>query len=240
MNKFYEFKKVNEQETDLYVYGDITSMKWYESDVGGYDFAKDLAEIDTDINVHINSYGGEVSEGLAIYNLLKAFPHKVTTINDGFACSSASVVFMAGTERVMNKGSLLLIHNAWTYASGDANELRKQADDLEKVTMPSIAIYTSVTGLDEKKIREMMDNETWITSDEALEMGFATSIREEEPKQSINERFLTHQVMENKRLAKELSLNVDLLKTQMMLNEKLANEIDSLKAPKTGWDAFFE
>ena len=71
-------------------------------------------------------------------------------------------------------------------------------------------------------------------------MGFATSIREEEPKQSINEMFLNHQVMENKRLAKELSLNVDLLKTQMMLNEKLANEIDSLKAPKNGWDAFFE
>ena len=134
-------------------------MKWNESDVGGYDFAKDLAEIDTDINVHINSYGGEVSEGLAIYNLLKAFPHKVTTINDGFACSSASVVFMAGTERVMNKGSLLLIHNAWTYASGDSNALRKQADDLEKITMPSIAIYTSVTGMDEKSIKKMMDEE---------------------------------------------------------------------------------
>lgn len=240
MKKFYEFKKVNEEETDLFVYGDITSMKWNESDVGGYDFAKDLAEIETDINVHINSYGGEVSEGLAIYNLLKAFPHKVTTINDGFACSSASVVFMAGDERVMNKGSLLLIHNAWTYVQGDANELRKQADDLEKITMPSIAIYTSTTGLDEAEIKRMMDEETWITSDEALEMGFATSIREEDAKQSINEMFLNHQVMENKKLAKELEMNLGLLNDQRMLNEKLAKEIDLLKTPKNSWDGFFK
>ena len=204
MNKFYEFKKVNEEETELYIYGDITSLKWFEDDVTSYDFAKELAQIDTDLKVRINSYGGEVSQGLAIYNLLKSFDKKVTTVCDVFACSSASVIFMAGDERIMNKASLLLIHNAWTQAVGDSNELRKQAEDLEKVTKPSIDIYVSSTGLDESKIREMMDEETWLTSDEALEMGFATKIIEDEPKQSINEMYLNHQVMENKKLAKQL------------------------------------
>lgn len=204
MNKFYEFKKVNEEETELYIYGDITSLKWFEDDVTSYDFAKELAQIDTDLKVRINSYGGEVSQGLAIYNLLKSFGNKVTTVCDGFACSSASVIFMAGDERIMNKASLLLIHNAWTQAVGDSNELRKQAEDLEKVTKPSIDIYVSATGQDESKIREMMDEETWLTSDEALEMGFATKIIEDEPKQSINEMYLNHQVMENKKLAKQV------------------------------------
>ena len=204
MNKFYEFKKVNEEETELYIYGDITSLKWFEDDVTSYDFAKELAQIDTNLKVRINSYGGEVSQGLAIYNLLKSFDKKVTTVCDGFACSSASVIFMAGDERIMNKASLLLIHNAWTQAVGDSNELRKQAEDLEKVTKPSIDIYVSVTGQDESKIREMMDVETWLTSDEALEMGFATKVVEDEPKQSINEMYLNHQVMENKKLAKQV------------------------------------
>ena len=179
MNKFYEFKKVNEEETELYIYGDITSLKWYEDDVTSYDFAKELAQIDTNLKVRINSYGGEVSQGLAIYNLLKSFDKKVTTVCDGFACSSASVIFMAGDERIMNKASLLLIHNAWTQAVGDSNELRKQAEDLEKVTKPSIDIYVSTTGQDESKIIEMMDEETWLTSDEALEMGFATKVIED-------------------------------------------------------------
>lgn len=204
MRKFYEFKKVNEEETELYIYGDITSIKWFEDDVTSYDFAKELAQIDTNLKVRINSYGGEVSQGLAIYNLLKSFDKKVTTVCDGFACSSASVIFMAGDDRIMNKASLLLIHNAWTFASGDSNELRKQAEDLEKITEPSVKIYTSITGLEESTIREMMDRETWITSDEALEMGFATKVIEDEPKQSINEMYLNHQVMENKRLAKQV------------------------------------
>lgn len=204
MKKFYELKKTSEEETELLIYGDITSLKWEESDVGAYDFAKDLEGVDTNLKVRINSYGGEVAEGLAIYNMLKNFGHKVTTVCDGFACSSASVIFMAGSERLMNKGSLLLIHNAWTNATGDANALRKQAEDLEKMTQPSIDIYTSVTGLPEMTIKEMMDEETWITSDEALDMHFATGIIEDGAKQSMHDTMLNHLVVENKRLAKEI------------------------------------
>lgn len=226
MQKFYEFKKVDEQATDLYIYGDITSYKCDESDVRAFDFAKELSEIGTDLTVHINSYGGEVAEGLAIYNLLKSFGHKVTTVCDGFACSSASVIFMAGTERVMNKGSLLMIHNAWTCAQGNAEELRKQADDLEKITHPSIDIYCLATGLSQDEIKSMMDAETWMTADEALELGFATSIIEEEAKQSINEQYLTHQVFENKKMAKQIA--------------DLKEQIKGLQSEKLdGWSDFF-
>ncbi|MFR1687991.1 MAG: head maturation protease, ClpP-related [Massilimicrobiota timonensis] len=223
--KFYEFKKINEEETELYIFGDITSWPWLKSDVGAFDFAKELSEVETDLKVRINSYGGEVAEGLAIYSLLKSFKHHVTTVCDGFACSAASVVFMAGEKRVMTNSSLLLIHNAWSYASGDANALRKQADDLEKITKPSLDIYKSVSKLSEEEIKKMMDDETWITKEEALEYGFATEIQNIEAQQSINEMYyLSNEILKNKELIKE---NME-LKKALSKSRKL-----------TGWDAFF-
>ncbi len=188
--------------------------------------AKELSEIENDIHVRINSYGGEVSGGLAIYNLLKAFgeKHKVTTYCDGFACSAASVIFMAGQERIMPKSSLLLIHNAWTHASGDFNELRKQADDLEKITMPSLEVYKSVSNLSEEEIQQMMNKQEWITAEEALSYGFATKISEEESaKQSISQQMLQRTILYAKRLEKE--------------NEKLKAEQTTAKNP---WEQYFK
>ena len=205
MNKFYQLKQSNETNTDLFIHGDITSMRWDESDVGSYDFANDLMEVTTpSLTVHINSYGGEVSQGLAIYNLLKSFNGSVKTVCDGFACSAASVIFMAGTEREMPSASLLMIHNAWTYASGNAQSLRKQADDLEKITEPSILAYVEQTGQSREKIVELMDAESWLTADEALELGFATKIISNEVKQSTYDNLVHSLVMSNKRLEKEL------------------------------------
>ncbi|MDO5352887.1 MAG: Clp protease ClpP [Succinatimonas sp.] len=222
--KYFEFSKISEQETELYIFGDITSWPWLESDVGAFDIAKELSGVDTDLRVRINSYGGEVAEGLAIYSLLKAFGHKVTTVCDGFACSAASVIFMAGEKRIMTNSSLLLIHNAWTSASGDANALRKQADDLEKITKPSLDIYKSVSNLSEAEIKQMMDDETWITKEEALAYGFATEIQDVEAQQRINEMYLSHEVLKNKELLKEIK---EL--------KKALNQQEGL----TGWDAFF-
>lgn len=207
MKKFYEFKQESDSITDLYIFGDITSYSWFESDVGSYDMAMDLAEIDTDLCVHINSYGGEVSEGLAIYSLLKSYAskHEVTTYCDGFACSAASVIFMAGTKRIMPMSGLLLIHNAWTFASGDSNELRKQADDLEKITEPSLNIYESVSKLSREEIKSMMDREEWITAEEALSYGFATAIEQElDVQQSLNDKAMQRTVLRMKSLEKEL------------------------------------
>ena len=142
----------------------------------------------SNINVHINSYGGDVSEGLAIYNTLRSSGKNVTTICDGFACSAASVVFMAGSKRVMSPASLLMVHNAWTWAMGNSEELRKQADDLETITQASVEAYKLSANISEDEIKELMDKETWILPEDAKAYGFATDIAEEddgdEPKQS--------------------------------------------------------
>jgi len=177
INKRYYSLAVEDREADIFVYGDITSWGCLESDVSSYTLAKEIEGLDVDvINVYINSYGGEVAEGLAIYNQLRRHKAKVKTYCDGFACSAASVVFMAGDERIMSNASLLMIHNAWMYTAGDPNQLRKDAEELEKITEASINAYMSRVNITEEKLKEMMDAETWITPADALEMGFATSI----------------------------------------------------------------
>ncbi len=216
--RFYQLTNVSEDSATLYIYGDITSIKWFENDVCVYDLAKEIGDLNGKaLTVRINSYGGEVAEGLAIYNLLKSYPGEVTTICDGFACSAASVVFMAGAKRIMPRSSLLMIHNAWTWASGDADDLRKAADDLEKITQPSVEIYTSVSNLDADEIKSMMDAETWIDADEALDFGFATEISEEAAMQSLEDGILAKTVFKNKQL------------------EKKIKELEKAEPVKTGW-----
>lgn len=176
MRKYYSLE-VTGREADVLIFGDITSWEWFENDVSSYTLARQLQELDVDtINVHINSYGGEVAEGLAIYNMLKNHKAKIRTYCDGFACSIASVIFMAGGERVMNSASLLMIHNAWMCTSGNSAQLRKDADDLEIITQASVKAYLSVVNIEEEKLKELLDAESWLLPEEALEMGFATSI----------------------------------------------------------------
>ena len=193
MKKFYQLTQ-NNDVAELYIYGDITSFKFFEDDVTAKNIVDEIKAITAStINVYISSYGGEVQAGLAIYNALKRHNAKVRTICDGFACSIASVIFMAGEERIMNESSLLMIHNAWSYADGNAKELRKIADDLDKITEASIAAYTAHSSLSEEKIREMMDNESWILPDEAIEYGFATAIektKQENASQNARRSFM--------------------------------------------------
>lgn len=206
MRKFFQFTKKNEDVTELTVFGDITSLKWEESDVTAYDFVEELKAIATSkLTVRINSYGGEVSQGLAIYNALQRFPGEVTTVCEGFACSIASVIFMAGTNRMMPRTSLLMIHNAWTMAAGNSADFRKAADDLEKITQPSIEIYKASSILEESAIKKMMDEETWITADEAFSYGFATEIIESETKQMVESFFVNHLVQKIKDYEKQLN-----------------------------------
>lgn len=177
MSKKYFQLTQNNNEVDIQIYGDITSWDWFDGDVSSYTLSKQIEGLECDnINVYINSYGGEVAEGLAIYNQLKRHKAKVKTICDGFACSAASVVFMAGDERVMSSASLLMIHNAWTYTAGNANDLRKQADDLDKITQASINAYLQEVNVTEEELKQMLDDETWITPQEALDMEFITTI----------------------------------------------------------------
>lgn len=178
MKKYYQLvKKEEAREAEISIYGDITSWPWLESDVSAYSLSREIAALDVDsINVYINSYGGEVAEGLAIYNALRRHKAKVKTVCDGFACSIASVIFMAGDERVMNSASLLMVHNAWTHTEGNAEALRKEANDLDTITQATVAAYLERVSISEDKVHELMDGETWLKPTDAMEMGFATSV----------------------------------------------------------------
>lgn len=192
MNRKYFSLEKTEQSATLNIYGDITSWAWFEGEVSAVNLSKQLESLGEveQIDVYINSYGGEVAEGLAIYNALRRHKAKIRTFCDGFACSIASVIFMAGDERVMSESSLLMIHNAWTYASGNSEELRKQADDLEKITQASVEAYKAHSSLPEEEIKALMDAETWILPEEALSYGFATSIDKAENENPSQNAFM--------------------------------------------------
>lgn len=130
------------------------------------------------INVRINSPGGDVFEGQAIYSLLNTSGRRVTVDIDGLAASAASVIAMVGDEIRIAQGGQIMIHNAWTGAVGDANELRKTADVLDQVSGAIAKTYSDRTGKPQEEIQALMDEETWMTSDMAVELGFATSITE--------------------------------------------------------------
>lgn len=220
MEKLYYSLVKNEKnkETDINIFGDITSYDWCESDMSAFKLSKiiqEMKDVET-INVHISSYGGEVKEGLAIYNVLKNHKAKIKTYADGFACSIASIIFMAGDVRIMNKSSLLMIHNAWMSTSGNASDLRKQADDLDKITRASINIYMENINISEDKLKRMLDEEYWLDYQEALNYGFATSIQSEEKsnrasqlvKQSLKKIILQSQKnKEAKEMDKQLKCN---------------------------------
>ncbi len=189
-NKKYYSLAENGETAVLNIFGDITSYAWEElGEMSNVLLSKKLEEMTnvSTIDVYINSYGGEVAEGLAIYNALKRHKAKVRTHIDGFACSIASVIFMAGDERIMPETSLLMIHNPWTFVSGNAKELRKQAEDLEKIGECSINAYLERINISKDELIELLDNETWIASDEAIEMGFATECEKEETKEHANQ-----------------------------------------------------
>ncbi len=184
--KRYFSMHVDEEEkvADIYVYGDIVvpEWQWYESDTSGFSLAKEieaLEDVET-INVFINSYGGHVSEGLAIYNALRRHGAKIVTYCDGFACSAASLVFMAGEERIMSNASVLLMHNASGLAWGTAEAIRKEAEDLEALSEASMNAYLNHVNITADEMKALMAEDRFMKSDEALEKGFATKVSQEE------------------------------------------------------------
>lgn len=180
MKKYFQLTTSEDGTTaDLDIYGDISSCWWDDDAMSAPKLSKQLDELGdvSQINVHINSYGGEVAEGLAIYSALRRHKARVRTTCDGFACSIASVIFMAGDERLMSDASLLMIHNAWTSAWGvNAADLRKLADDMDTITSASKSAYMARVSITEAELTELMDAETWISPADAVDMGFATAI----------------------------------------------------------------
>lgn len=178
---YFNMKLDEQGAVDIYIFGDITPYKWEDSDVVAYDLATQIKNLpqSASITVHINSNGGDLKEGLGIYNVLKG--RNVTTICEGFAASSASVIFCAGSKRVMNAASLLFIHNASTIAAGNADDFEKAADDLRIITNAAKEAYREAgVNVTDAQLDAMMDSETWITPRDAVEMGFATEIADAE------------------------------------------------------------
>lgn len=169
---------------DIFIYGEITKYAWEEyGEKSAKIFQQELEELgDVEtINLYVNSPGGSVFEGIAIHNMLKRHPARVIAHVDALAASIASVIIMAADEIRMPGNSMLMIHNAWTFAIGNANELRKQADDLDRINESAVISYLSKAGdkLDEEKLREMMDEETWLSADQAHEYGLCDVVEED-------------------------------------------------------------
>ncbi len=175
---------------ELYIYGDVEgdSYDWWtdeiiRSETSANAFRDELAKYAdvAEIRLYINSCGGSVFEGTAIYNQLKRHPAKKTVFIDGFAMSIASVIAMCGDEIIMPRNTMMVIHNAWMFTYGNAAELRKAADDLDKLNNVGKGAYLEKAGdkLDEATLSAMMDTETWLTAEECIRLGLADRFAEE-------------------------------------------------------------
>lgn len=177
MGKQYFAIQQAQREADLYIFGDIVPFEFFEGEVSAYGITQQIKDLDVDrINVHIDSYGGSVSEGWAIYNALKNHPAKVVTYGDGFVASAALYPFMAGEERYASNLSAYYFHQVMVSASGYAEDLRAAANDAELLTEVGLSAFTENTGLTEEDVRKLQKSETWLTPSEALERGIATAI----------------------------------------------------------------
>lgn len=176
---------------EIYIYGDIESdgYDWWtdeviRSETSANTFREELAKYAdvTEIKLYINSNGGSVFEGTAIYNQLKRHPAKKTVYIDGFACSIASVIAMAGDEIIMPRNALMMIHNMWMCAYGNSMELRKAADDLDIINNAGKQAYLQKAGekVDEELLTRMMDDETWLTAEDCIRYGLADRFADED------------------------------------------------------------
>lgn len=191
MKQMWELKQKAQGTLDLYIYGDVKAngYDWWREEVirsetSANTFRDELAahpEV-SQINIYINSQGGSVIEGTAIYNQLKRHPAHKTVYVDGFACSIASVIAMAGDEVVMPRNTMMMLHNMWMIVQGNAAELRKAADDLEKMNQAGREAYLQKAGdkLTPEKIAQMEDEETWLTAKECVEYGLADRFAEQD------------------------------------------------------------
>lgn len=180
--KFWEFKNQTTDEADLYLYLEIASWGggYYAHSAKSFKGELDaLGELKT-LNVYINSPGGDVFEGVAIYNMLKRHKAHVNIHVDGLAASIASVITMAGDTIIMPSNAMMMIHNAWMYTAGNSKDLREAADMLEKVDTSIRQSYLTKAGdkLAEGDLITLMEAETWLTAQEAFDYGLCDVVGE--------------------------------------------------------------
>ena len=167
-------------ERVLFLNGMIAEESWFDDEVTPELFRKELNAGSGNITVWINSPGGDCVAAAQIYNMLMDYKGDVTVKIDGLAASAASVIAMAGTKVLMSPVSMLMIHNPATIAFGDKNEMKKAIQMLSEVKESIMNAYEIKTGLDRNRISSLMDAETWMNANKAVELGFADGILERE------------------------------------------------------------
>lgn len=185
MKKFWNWKNriVTNQETQeqvqertLFLNGTIAEDSWLDDDVTPKLFRDELMAGSGDITVWLNSPGGDCVAAAQIYNMLMDYKGSVTVKIDGIAASAASVIAMAGTKVLMSPVSMMFIHNPMTVALGNSDEMQKAIEMLHEVKESIINAYELKTGLSRAKLSHLMDAETWMNANKAVELGFADGI----------------------------------------------------------------
>ncbi len=187
--KPYTIAMVGTNDAEINMYGEVVDehpVDWWTGEPvpGNYialdDFLHDLDELGTkdNITIHINSVGGSLYAGLAIYNRLKSMPANIITVNDSLAASAASIIFMAGDTRKVHAGSSLMIHGAagFLYGYYQVPDLKTAIKSLDSSNKTAAAAYAEATGKDADTVKSLMDKETWMTGQEAVDAGFADEV----------------------------------------------------------------
>ena len=179
--KFYAIQQYG-KTADVYIFDDISEYSWTGYDgqvhnVSPITFKSEIEALDVDvINVHINCYGGSVSAGWAIYSVLRNHKAQIKTFADGFVCSAALYPFLAGDQRIASSVSAFYLHEVSTGAWGYAKDLRAAADEADKLTEIGINAFVERAGMKRETVEELMENETWLSPEEALSYNIATEV----------------------------------------------------------------
>lgn len=176
MKRYYIIQQT-EKTADIYIFGDIVPYEYLDGDVSAKGIVNQIESLEADvINVHIDSYGGSVSEGWAIYNALLKHPATVNTYGDGFVASAALYPFMAGDNRYASNLSAYYFHQVMISASGYAEDLRAAANTADMMTEIGIGAFTERAKISADEVRNLMKAETWLSPEKALEYNIVTAI----------------------------------------------------------------
>eukprot|EP01050_Picozoa_sp_SAG11_P029706 SAG11_NODE_8474_length_1011_cov_1.179825_1_plen_278_part_10 len=221
--KWYNIQNKAGKPADVYIFDEIGTYG-----ITAQEFITDIKDLkDTPINLRINSLGGDVFDGMAMYNVIKRREAKTTVYIEGIAASIATIISLGADEVVMAENSLFMIHNAWGGTMGEAKDMRKTAETLEKITGELTDIYRKKTGLSYDALAEMMDEETWLNANEALEMGFIDTISDSikvAAKYDVSKfKNITQEEIQNK-----LSININNKKMTNELKEWFNNKVEEI------------
>ena len=227
--KWYNIQNKASGITDVYIFDEIGTYG-----VTAQAFINDIKDLkDTPINLRINSLGGDVFDGMAMYNVIKRREARTTVYIEGIAASIATIIALGADEVVMAENSLFMIHNAWGGTMGEAKDMRKTAETLDKISSELTDIYRKKTGLSNDVLAEMMDAETWLNADEAYELGFVDTISDSikvAAKYDVSKfKNITQEEIQNK-----LSININNKKMTNELKEWFNSKVDEIVATVKG------